>query len=94
MVCSPKGSACCWHGPGSAAHVVVPSLIQISTLKPHCSNLLVETFMPAINGKVTWMAVMLGALGVLGQEGRGSSVSVSVWVGLGEVQEVLEPLKP
>uniref|UniRef100_A0A8D2MB12 BPIB4 protein n=1 Tax=Zonotrichia albicollis TaxID=44394 RepID=A0A8D2MB12_ZONAL len=63
-----------------AAHVVVPSLIQISTLKSHCSNLLVETFMPAINGKVTWMAVMMGALGVVGKEGRGSSVCVGVWV--------------
>uniref|UniRef100_A0A8C5NRT5 Lipid-binding serum glycoprotein N-terminal domain-containing protein n=1 Tax=Junco hyemalis TaxID=40217 RepID=A0A8C5NRT5_JUNHY len=61
-----------------AAHVVVPSLIQISTLKPHCSNLLVETFMPAINGKVTWMAAMPGALGVVGKEGRESSVCV--WV--------------
>uniref|UniRef100_A0A8C9NMU7 Lipid-binding serum glycoprotein N-terminal domain-containing protein n=1 Tax=Serinus canaria TaxID=9135 RepID=A0A8C9NMU7_SERCA len=66
------------HGRGSAAHMVVPSLIQISTLKPHCSSLLVETFMPAINGKVTGMAVMLGALGVLGKERRGS-----VWWGWG-----------
>ncbi|TRZ20802.1 hypothetical protein HGM15179_006280 [Zosterops borbonicus] len=33
-----------------AAHMVVLSLFQISSLKPHCSSLLVETLMPQING--------------------------------------------
>lgn len=70
--------------------MVVLSLIQISTLKPHCSSLLVETFLPVVNGKVTWMAVVLGALRVLGKEGRGGCVCVC----LEDILEVLEPLKP
>jgi len=39
--------------PGSAAHAFVPSLVQISTLKPHISSLVVELLLPLLNGTVT-----------------------------------------
>uniref|UniRef100_A0A8C3KTF1 Lipid-binding serum glycoprotein N-terminal domain-containing protein n=1 Tax=Calidris pygmaea TaxID=425635 RepID=A0A8C3KTF1_9CHAR len=61
--------ACCWCVPGSPAHVCVPSLVQISNLKPHCSGLLTETFLPLLNGKVVRIVVTLAVVWLRKGEG-------------------------
>lgn len=70
--------------PGSAAHALAPSLVQILDLKPHCSSLLAETLLPLINGKATGRVgpgVLGGGGGCVGmtegwQGGWGGSRSV------------------
>uniref|UniRef100_A0A8B9P1B5 Lipid-binding serum glycoprotein N-terminal domain-containing protein n=1 Tax=Apteryx owenii TaxID=8824 RepID=A0A8B9P1B5_APTOW len=50
--------SCAWQ----TSHCVVSSLVQISSLKPHCRTLLVEKFLPLLNGKVTGIAVKFRVL--------------------------------
>ncbi|NXX14845.1 BPIB4 protein, partial [Podargus strigoides] len=49
---------------GSTAHGLLPSLVQISNLKPHCSSLLVETLLPLVNGALRMGIPLPKVLGI------------------------------
>uniref|UniRef100_A0A8C4JBR0 Lipid-binding serum glycoprotein N-terminal domain-containing protein n=1 Tax=Dromaius novaehollandiae TaxID=8790 RepID=A0A8C4JBR0_DRONO len=71
--CSRLLLSCAWQ----TSHRVVSSLVQISSLKPHCKNLLVEKFLPLLDGTVTGIAVKFRVLW-LSCGGGGEGVRVHV----------------